>query len=224
MSGPRVLYGDVMLEASDAYDAAVLDIEYGHACRLEAFDPSDPARLMVQDQLVAEGVLSVDFSDGWRLDWTDHPAGDDLVLRTITMILAPESIARRHTGDDDSLADFLGHLRNAVTLPLDAMHDDIARLLEFAVLEAHRRVRVVARVERSGDRYEDWQTVDLLAAIEAVAGSGKRRGRAWWFSCPFHTERTPSLEVDPERRLWHCFGCGAGGGVVDWRKRIEGVA
>ena len=43
--------------------------------------------------------------------------------------------------------------------------------------------------------------------------------------CPFHDDRTPSLVVTPGKNLWHCLGaCQAGGSVVDWAMRAEGVS
>jgi len=43
--------------------------------------------------------------------------------------------------------------------------------------------------------------------------------------CPFHEDREPSLVVTPEKNLWHCLGaCGAGGSVIDWVMRAEGVS
>jgi DNA primase len=41
----------------------------------------------------------------------------------------------------------------------------------------------------------------------------KRAGSAWKALCPFHNEKTPSFQVTPARQSFHCFGCGAGGGV-----------
>ena len=43
--------------------------------------------------------------------------------------------------------------------------------------------------------------------------------------CPFHEDRTPSLVITPAKNLWHCLGaCQAGGTVIDWVMRAEGVS
>jgi DNA primase len=39
------------------------------------------------------------------------------------------------------------------------------------------------------------------------------KGKNYFGLCPFHNEKTPSFSVDPEKQLYHCFGCGAGGNV-----------
>jgi len=52
----------------------------------------------------------------------------------------------------------------------------------------------------------------------------KRAGRLYRALCPFHTERTPSFYVSPERQSWHCFGaCNTGGDVFSFVMRKEGV-
>ncbi len=67
---------------------------------------------------------------------------------------------------------------------------------------------------------------DVFAAVrervspaEAARAYGLRPNRAGFVSCPFHgPERTPSLKLYAEG--WHCFGCGAGGSVVDLTARL----
>nr|WP_303649971.1 DNA primase [Desulfobotulus pelophilus] len=52
----------------------------------------------------------------------------------------------------------------------------------------------------------------------------KRTGRRLSGLCPFHTEKSPSFSVDPERQMYHCFGCGAGGDVFSFVMQSEGLS
>src|SRR5438067_2441470 len=52
----------------------------------------------------------------------------------------------------------------------------------------------------------------------------QRKGRVHWGLCPFHKEKSPSFKVDPERRNYHCFGCGAGGTAFTWLTETEGLS
>ncbi len=51
----------------------------------------------------------------------------------------------------------------------------------------------------------------------------RRAGRNYKGLCPFHSEKTPSFTVNPERGFFYCFGCHAGGDVFDFVMRIGGV-
>lgn len=50
----------------------------------------------------------------------------------------------------------------------------------------------------------------------------KKSGRDFQGLCPFHSEKTPSFRVSPEKKLYHCFGCGAGGNVFTFLMEMEG--
>ncbi|RXI99414.1 DNA primase [Anaerobacillus alkaliphilus] len=50
----------------------------------------------------------------------------------------------------------------------------------------------------------------------------KKQGRNLIGLCPFHGENTPSFSVSPEKQLYHCFGCGAGGNAFSFVMAIEG--
>src|SRR6185437_7539693 len=51
-----------------------------------------------------------------------------------------------------------------------------------------------------------------------------RKGRVMWGCCPFHAEKSPSFKVENERRLYKCFGCGAGGDAFKWLIETEGLS
>ena len=51
----------------------------------------------------------------------------------------------------------------------------------------------------------------------------KRSGRSFFGLCPFHSEKSPSFAVSPDRQIFHCFGCGVGGNVFHFISKIENV-
>lgn len=50
-----------------------------------------------------------------------------------------------------------------------------------------------------------------------------RKGNNLWGLCPFHGEKTPSFSVSPDKQIYHCFGCGKGGGVINFIMEIENL-
>lgn len=50
-----------------------------------------------------------------------------------------------------------------------------------------------------------------------------RKGNNLWGLCPFHNEKTPSFSVAPEKQIYHCFGCGKGGGVISFIMEMENL-
>ena len=64
----------------------------------------------------------------------------------------------------------------------------------------------IERIRNTADIYDVVaQYVDL-----------KKRGRNFFGLCPFHSEKTPSFSVAPDKQIYHCFGCGAGGNVFSF--------
>ena len=50
-----------------------------------------------------------------------------------------------------------------------------------------------------------------------------QKGGSYWGLCPFHGEKTASFHVVPDRQLFHCFGCGKGGGVISFVMEMENL-
>ncbi len=74
-------------------------------------------------------------------------------------------------------------------------------------------------------RFSDAQLQDARTRWDIIAADVqmKRRGRELAGCCPFHSERTPSFYVSPDKGFFHCFGCGAHGTVVDYVMRVRGL-
>ncbi len=51
----------------------------------------------------------------------------------------------------------------------------------------------------------------------------KKKGRNFFGLCPFHSEKTASFSVNPEKQIYHCFGCGAGGGSIQFIMQMESL-
>ena len=64
------------------------------------------------------------------------------------------------------------------------------------------------------------QRTDLVGLIGEYLKL-ERRGKNMVGLCPFHTEKTPSFTVSPEKQLFHCFGCGASGNVFSLIMQME---
>lgn len=62
--------------------------------------------------------------------------------------------------------------------------------------------------------------VDIVELISSYIPL-KRAGRNFKAACPFHHEKTPSFMVSPERQIYHCFGCGAGGNAFNFLIKYE---
>lgn len=68
---------------------------------------------------------------------------------------------------------------------------------------------------------------DEVAVVRLAEASGlalKKSGKDFVARCPFHADDTASLVITPEKNLWHCFGCGAAGGPLDWVMKTQGVS
>jgi len=67
------------------------------------------------------------------------------------------------------------------------------------------------------------QAVDVVEVISDYVQL-KKQGRNYFGLCPFHGESTPSFSVSPDKQIFHCFGCGAGGNVFSFLMELEGIS
>jgi DNA primase len=66
------------------------------------------------------------------------------------------------------------------------------------------------------------QSVDIVDVIGEYIQL-KKQGRNYFGLCPFHGENTPSFSVSPDKQIYYCFGCGAGGNVFSFLMEIDGL-
>ncbi|MFO0676425.1 MAG: DNA primase [Polyangiaceae bacterium] len=67
------------------------------------------------------------------------------------------------------------------------------------------------------------ERTDIVAVLAESIPSLKRNGRRFVGLCPFHKEKTPSFNVNPDSGFYHCFGCKESGSVIDFVMRQEGL-
>ena len=63
---------------------------------------------------------------------------------------------------------------------------------------------------------------DIVAIISEYV-SLKKNGNNYWGCCPFHSEKTASFSVTPDKGFFYCFGCQAGGNVFNFIMKIENI-
>ena len=81
----------------------------------------------------------------------------------------------------------------------------------------------MARIpEAEIQRLKEEVSVQHLAQASGLAL--KKSGKDFTARCSFHDDDTASLVITPEKNLWHCFGCGAAGGPIDWVMKTQGVS
>ena len=74
------------------------------------------------------------------------------------------------------------------------------------------------------EKEEVRKRVDVAALFSSFGVSLERKGKSLMGRCPFHEDTTPSLSVEPEKGLYHCFGCGESGDVFDLVMKTRGLS
>ncbi len=70
---------------------------------------------------------------------------------------------------------------------------------------------VIEEVRRKND------IVDIVSQYVPL----KKKGASYFGLCPFHSEKSPSFSVSPDKQMYYCFGCGAGGNVISFVMQYE---
>ncbi|MCL2210737.1 MAG: DNA primase [Treponema sp.] len=73
---------------------------------------------------------------------------------------------------------------------------------------------------------------EVSSRLDAVSVVGdyvrlEKKGGRWWGKCPFHgggQEKTPSFKVDPDSKMYYCFGCSKGGSVISFVMEMEKIS
>ena len=63
--------------------------------------------------------------------------------------------------------------------------------------------------------------LDITDVVGSYVRLTKRTGGSMFGLCPFHSEKTPSFAVNSDKQIYHCFGCGKGGGVINFIMEVE---
>ena len=74
------------------------------------------------------------------------------------------------------------------------------------------------------DKIEAIKNASDIVDIVSEVVSLRRAGRNLLGLCPFHAEKTPSFTVSPDKQIFHCFGCGAGGNVFTFLMKQGGLS
>lgn len=65
---------------------------------------------------------------------------------------------------------------------------------------------------------------DIVEVVSSYVQLSKRSGANLFGLCPFHSEKTPSFSVSPGKQIYYCFGCGKGGGVINFIMEVENLS
>ncbi|MBQ7611637.1 MAG: DNA primase [Spirochaetaceae bacterium] len=67
------------------------------------------------------------------------------------------------------------------------------------------------------------EATDFVSLVENYTHL-EQRSHVWWGCCPFHSEKTPSFHIDPEKKVFYCFGCQKGGTLIQFFMEMEHIS
>ncbi|MBQ9280468.1 MAG: hypothetical protein IJ215_05465 [Clostridia bacterium] len=75
----------------------------------------------------------------------------------------------------------------------------------------------------SNDVIEEVKSANDIVDVVSKYVNLRRRGNTFVGLCPFHHEKTASFSVSSDKQIFHCFGCGVGGSVINFIMKIENI-
>lgn len=78
-------------------------------------------------------------------------------------------------------------------------------------------------VQYNDDLKEEIRAANDIVDVVSQYTTLVKKGRNYFCVCPFHSEKSPSMSVSPDRQYFHCFGCNAGGDVFSFISKIENL-
>ena len=90
--------------------------------------------------------------------------------------------------------------------------------LDIQRTEEHKGAAVKGNLSIQGIKDSN-DIVDVMGRYVTLKG----RGNQYYGHCPLHDDKSPSLSVDREKQLWHCFSCNKGGDVIDFVRLVDNL-
>ena len=93
-------------------------------------------------------------------------------------------------------------------------------IFSIAVVHSRKPQNTLYIIEDTINQIKDQvNIVDIIGEYVPL----KKSGQSYKALCPFHTEKTPSFVVNPQKAIFHCFGCGVGGNVFNFLMKFKGI-